>query len=439
MKSLWNIYTKTSLLILLTTVPFLYLLVNMPWEIWGEDFFWVIFAFHVASVLGYIGTVLICWEFILGTRPVSSFFTPNILALNTIHRYIGAFGIIFILSHPLLEIYTYGRSFFSLFQLNFGTEMMMHVTFGRIAFLLFLFIWLTSALARGSIAYRPWKYIHYLTYPLMAMVLLHMKDIGTNLQRYPLLGALWYCAAIGFALLVLTRILQTTWVITNKHTISNIQPLSAEITAYTFKPLSEQLDPAVGQFIYIQTARFGESHPFSVMEYNKETGEITIGVKTVGVFSESLKGIDPGAIISLEGPFGVFTKEGQNSEPKVVIAGGAGVTPFIELAKQHGRRTIFLNCNKTLDDVIFRPLLIETFGSSYYDFITRDTCPSSDEHVIEERISSEHIQKILQHHGYTNPRFFVCGSPRFTEGVENILQNQLKIPKSRLFFEKFSM
>ena len=43
---------------------------------------------------------------------------------------------------------------------------------GRFALLAILLIWLSSAIVRGAISYRPWKYLHYLAYPVLFLSLL---------------------------------------------------------------------------------------------------------------------------------------------------------------------------------------------------------------------------------------------------------------------------
>jgi DMSO/TMAO reductase YedYZ heme-binding membrane subunit len=54
-----------------------------------------------------------------------------------------------------------------IFTPSFITETEFHITLGRFALVLTLIVWITSAIVRSKIKWRPWKYIHLLSYPIL--------------------------------------------------------------------------------------------------------------------------------------------------------------------------------------------------------------------------------------------------------------------------------
>ncbi|NJS40911.1 hypothetical protein HC766_00735 [Candidatus Gracilibacteria bacterium] len=115
--------------------------------------------------MGYVGLVLMLWNVILGAKPLSRLISKDYVRLNKIHRALRKYGIFFVLSHPLIQMYSYLENFYWIITPLIGNELELHISFGRLALLIYLIIWITSVLLKSRIRYRPWLYIHYLTYP----------------------------------------------------------------------------------------------------------------------------------------------------------------------------------------------------------------------------------------------------------------------------------
>ncbi|GAA2870643.1 hypothetical protein [Nonomuraea rubra] len=75
----------------------------------------------------------------------------------------------------------------------------------RLAFIMFLVLWLTSTLARYLVRHRVWRYAHYLSYPLLALVFVHSWGLGSFLAETPWLQAYWLGLAVVFAGVVVWR------------------------------------------------------------------------------------------------------------------------------------------------------------------------------------------------------------------------------------------
>ena len=108
--------------------------------------------------------------------------------------------------------------------------------------------------------------------------------------------------------------------------------LSAGAMAETAKP---------GQFIsvYSQDAAHLLPRPISICEIDKEKQALRIVYRVVGFGTEEFSKLKPGDNVKVTGPLGNgYTLKSQKA---ILVAGGIGIPPMLELAKQ-------LECEKTI-------------------------------------------------------------------------------------------
>lgn len=381
----------------------------------------------LGSVAGLIGGVVLWLQFALGVRPIARLFTHDYARVLRWHRWLGTYGVLFVFIHPLLEMLAFGATWSFVFVPSFASEYAKHVTFGQFALYGVLVLWLLSAVVRGKITYRPWKYIHYISYPAMFFVFLHAREIGSLLLSYPLLSYLWSVLMFSYFAMVAWRIADALRLTRARYALSYREEVTRGIHTYTLTPTGKsRLSPRVGQYAYLSLRPFGESHPFTIMDYNKDTGALLFGIKSFGPFTDTLGTVAPNARVYVDGPYGDFTKEGHNGEPKVLIAGGIGVTPFIDLVQEYGNdATYLLNCNTTVENAVHRDTLKGILGERYVD-------------VVEpERLSPQLLARVLPASYFSTARFFICGPL----GLMRVAAQQLKelgVPEDRIFTEEFS-
>jgi predicted ferric reductase len=426
-------------LILASTLPFLILFQNLDFALLASDskLFWTNTSLYAANILGFIGVSLLIWEFVLGVRFLVALITDDLIWVNKLHGWIGKYGMLLIFIHPLLEMYAYFENWVWIFVPDISSDIAKQITFGRIAFILLILIYFTSALARGKIKYRPWLYIHYLAYPLMFLTFLHALKIGTFLNQYVYLKALWFTMLALYMTLLVVRLALFSGIFKPKYKLIKKYKQTNDLLILVFQPLGKKLIPKPGQYFYLQLNSFGESHPFSIMQYDRQNGDLIFGLKVVGKFTQKLYQLDIESIINIDGPYGVFTLEAQNYIPKVIIAGGVGATPFIQLIEQYDSgSTVFINANRHLDEALARSFLKNKMGNRYIDFISQDKI-NTGENIVNSRIDENNLAEILGRNNINRLNYFVCGSARFNKGIKQILQN-LKVPKSQIYIEDFS-
>ena len=336
----------------------------------------------LANSLGYIGMMLIWLQIVLGSRHTFKYFTTDNVKMNQIHKWLGIYGGILVFLHPVEEMVAYMSSWSWIFIPDFTNQTA--ISLGRIGLYLMLAIWITSAVVRGQIKWRPWKYIHLLAYPLFVLVWIHATNAGTWSQN---VYVLFFLKALMFVFLLtlVRRLMSWFGFFKFKYKIKSI--LMGDIITLTLTPIdsvtvamenaiaklftdTHMLTPQIGQHIYMQTGRLRSEHPFTVMQSGPidneglAIGDIQLGIRNAGTFAESVSKMQIADIVYVDGPYGVFTKQAQNIDPKVIISGGVGVTPFIDLVRHLGGvDTVYINCNRNKESVYKRDFLLTHVGA----------------------------------------------------------------------------
>ncbi len=416
-------------LIFISLWPFLYLLTQSA--VMGD------FTATFANVAGLLGFILMLWQLILGNRFISRRLSLDYVALIKLHIFLGIYGLFFMITHPFLEMLAYGQNFTFLFLGDLNSELNQHIAIGRLAIYLYLFVWLSSALLRDKISYRVWRYLHYLSYPVLFLTFIHAAEIGTFLQTFPLIKIYFFLLVGALIALTMYRLSQFLDVGKFPYVLSGKKINDSLVTTYFFRPLSTALAPQIGQFFYIKSGIIAESHPFTVMSFDQKTGELVFSIKTVGQFTNQLEKIQIGQTVFIDGPYGVFTREGQNAKMKVIIAGGIGITPFVELIRRFGgSNTKLFYANKYLKNAFLRDQFKKQLGANYVDIVSQET--DSQEPIVRGRISEQVVRQYLSAEFLDQANFFICGSPGFMAEVFAILK-KLKIDKKRIFAEEFAL
>lgn len=417
------------ILIALSLLPYLYLFTQM--HVLGG------IAHAPGNIIALLAATLMWWQFTLSNRFLMATLDPNYVKHLSLHKKIGKYAIPIIFFHPLWQMYNYAQNLFFIYFLNFSSELETYISLGRLAYFIFIIIFITSALLRSRLHFRPWLYLHYLNYLMMFFIFLHASKIGTYLNTFPLLRLYWLFFAYSYFALLAFRLL--TYLNLNRHKYKLIvkKSLTSDITLYTFKPLKKPITPKVGQFIYLRPHFFAEAHPFTAMKYNHADQTISLAIKSVGPFTRKLVKLKKNAIVYLDGPYGVFTVEGHNNNPKVIIAGGIGITPFVNLINKYANhKTYLFYANRTRSEAIFRKTFKSKLKNNYIDALSQETL--NQKLVVNGRINKDDLKKYIPTNLIKQANFFVCGSPNFMQSIISDLSS-LGINKDQIFFEEFSL
>ena len=425
-------HTLLLVLIALTTVPFFFL-VHLP--TWGLDLrSRQSIALYLSAAFGYGGVSLLIWELILGTRAISGLYFKELASKLKLHRWLGTYGILFIFLHPFLVLYNYGESLGYVFVPTIRSDFDLAVTYGRVAFIGLIIVWVTSAIVRGKIAYRPWKYIHYLSYPILLFSLLHVPSTGSS---FPERGIQFFWLSFCAIVLVCTTLRLAQFFGYGKvaYKIVENARLAENIALVHLSPVGEVIEIRNGQYLYIQSRTFGEEHPFTVLDYGLPDGGILIAFKIFGRFTEGLANLPVGDVLMLDGPYGTFTQE-RSLDPTlaaVYIAGGIGITPFVrQVLTSPGSDQYLFWANQSRDVMVFRDQLRQGLGARFIEVYSR-------ENLTGENLETGHINKQLLAKYLEEPsrfQYFICG-PQGMMGATKASLLELGVSESRIQTEEF--
>jgi predicted ferric reductase len=424
-------------LILLTSLPFALILTHpVSWSLNSNSATDI--ALYLSSVFGYIGISYLLWMYILGTRSIAGHYFKDLAWTLKVHRLLGTYGVLFVFLHPFLSAYAYGESLLTYWVIpHISTEFQKDVTLGRIGFMALLIVWVTSALVRGQISYRPWKYIHYLSYIALPLGLLHLRGTGTSFHR-PWVQVFYYSFVTIYIVMTLLRARHLFGFGKVVYEVSEHKEISTGVFLLKLGHPEKLIGIRTGQYVYVQRSLLSEEHPFSVVDFDNKTGEISIAYKVFGSFTRKLSAMPKGSNILVDGPYGVFTQEIQidKKTPAVFIAGGIGITPFvkhvIERAPQHNTWVFYVN--KEYTTATFRSLIKSLLGNKYIDVLSQDTSEAfelNERGRINETILKKYIQRPLE------CKYFICGPPPMMDAAREALI-VMGIQERNIHVEEFS-
>lgn len=418
-------------LIFISSLPFV-LLVNRP-EILQSEFPLKSLALYLSSVLGFLGIIMLVWQLALGTRSISGLFTVNFASKLKVHKNLGIYGTLLIFLHPLLVTIGYGESWLYSFLLHFDTGYEKAVTYGRVAFYLLIIIWISSALLRGKIKFRPWKYIHYLSYPILILSILHIPSIGKSFNS-SFIEYYWYIVVFVIIICFILRLRYLFGFGKLSYSVIAKENIAPGVHALVIQSRGNYIDIMPGQFIYLQYSFMGEEHPFSVLDYDNQTGKMVIVYKEFGKFTKNLTAaVNLGDTVLIDGPYGNFLHE--TSEKNILISGGVGFTPFYKLAKENNGSNIFIRAVRKTEDLFMDKELSSKLGSNYVRLLSDDQSSILPGSFSRGYFSAELLNKLnVDVLGY---KYFICGPLPMI----NLVVGELKasgVPAANIATEEFA-
>lgn len=389
---------------------------------WPSTLTFSTFSLWLADSLGYAGIVLLLWMYILGAKSIMGLFFSDLAPVLSIHKWIGKYGVLAIFAHPLFVIFSFGESLLYSFIPNISTEYERHVTLGRISLWILLMTWFVSAIVRGKISFRSWKYLHYLAYICVPFALLHVPDVGSHYMSSSAVKTYFFTLVLAFVVVTVIRL----------RGLLNLDKVTYEVVGHTqvtdtdyvlkLRPTSERhVSPRRGQYVYIKLGFISEDHPFSVLRYSAESNVLTVGYRVYGEYTSVMSRTQTGETVYVGGPYGEFMAGYKtDTRPTVFISGGIGITPFVDqIIDGNGKREQWLfAANRMKSSAVFLPELKPYLGNRLVSIYSREQSPLT---TGEEpgRITTEMLQKYLG--DLSQYSYYLCGPPEMMEDMKNML------------------
>ncbi len=404
---------------------------------------------YFAKLSGLVATVLMVWQLLLGFRKFGVIFSKNLASLIQIHRILGRLAGVLVLTHTVFIIaYVYLQFNRNLLILDFESDRGRNILLGYLAFILIQVIIVTSAAIRKNISFRIWQNIHYLTYLIVPASIIHGIGLGSTIRANDALGIYWFALGITIVALLSFRLLHRLNIIKSAYKVIKINQLTQDTTEIILNSTSTKISPKPGQYIYLQKGLWGEAHPFTVSLFDKSTKNIHVTIKALGPMSTRLQKVSQGDTIYVDGPYGNFTNEvyrekgsdPASNRPIVLIAGGVGITPFIQIVNDLNsglltKQVYFFNGNKTEQDILFREdlkKLTNKDNAKLINVLSEQKDYSGETGFITLELLKKYLGADL-----TKYEFFTCGPPIMMKLVKDYLTGA-QVPKSQQHFESFS-
>jgi len=352
--------------------------------------------------------------------------------LISIHKKIGFFLGIFLISHPLLLSIGYSLSgntgFIGQF-VNFITKW--NGIFGAtFAFINIIFVAIISIKKyRAKISYEVWYFLHLPLYIAVAIAFEHQINTGDMSAG----GAMYYWFLINLVtigILIIYRFLKPIYLF-SKHTFKIDKVIQENEYVYSIYITGKNMNQykfQAGQYtnlIFFQKKMIFH-HPFSFSDaYNGKYLRFTI--KASGDFTSKIDKLKTGTRVWIDGPFGAFTLSKLVNNKIVFIAGGIGITPILSMIKsmQNVKNAVLLYSNKSESDINFWHEITRSQIESHYFNTSLGT---------SNRISIEKIVEICP--DYKNRDFYICGPKLMTHSLVKNLKIA-GISSKQIHFEKF--
>ena len=177
-------------------------------------------------------------------------------------------------------------------------------------------------------------------------------------------------------------------------------------------------------------------------------------------YKKRLSSLEADTIAKVRGPQGKFVLHEDYSKPAVFLSGGIGVTPFRSMIKyatdkQLPIKIVMFDSNRNQENTLFKKefdefvninrnlKIVYTITEEEEQQGALDTIlfssPTRQQWTGERgRIDKDMLTKHLTDDEIKNSIFYTCGPPGMIKAMQDIIQNDLKIPKDRIKVEEFT-
>jgi predicted ferric reductase len=311
-----------------------------------------------------------------------------------------------------------------------------------VGFGMFVAVAVTSVrIARRSISYETWHFIHFYAYLAIALTFAHQLVLGADFASDPMARIYWsalYVAAI--ASIVVFRFGQPIRLsLRHRMRVANVVTEAPGIVSiYVTGRDLDRLPVRAGQyFMWRFLARDGwwRAHPYSLSA--APNGKyLRLTVKDLGDDSRQIQRLPIGTMVAVEGPYGALTDVRRSRRRVLLVAGGIGITPLRALLEDlpaaPGDLALIYRA-RSWDEVVFRDEL-DTLAALRGATVTYLVGRRGRE-VPSDPLGSGWLRHLVP--DVADRDVYICGSDRMMDVVGRSLR-ALHVPEAQIHIERFA-
>lgn len=211
---------------------------------------------------------------------------------------------------------------------------------------------------------------------------------------------------------------------------SHIQKVTLGLEKPVSKPFTvgAYIQPLIGGWV---------PRAYSIAEATETTCTIIVSFSSMGVGARFFASAKIGTVIKVYGPFDDFPYHYKTGKPKVFIATGTGVAPFVRMvpeATAEGVPSYLLMGAPTLQDIPYYNYFEElTSKNKLFSFVPSLSRPNETWKGYKGYITQllPQMQQIL-----LQSDVYLCGVPPMISSTKSVLR-KMKIPSNQIHVQKF--
>lgn len=232
-----------------------------------------------------------------------------------------------------------------------------------------------------------------------------------------------------------------------KFTLTAIRPETADVSSFLFST-TEPMEYRAGHHLSMMLPH---EHPdergmvrtFTISSSPTESFYSITTRRGPSSFKKALFSLANGSTVDIRHPHGRLGLDETNLGPRLMIAGGIGITPFRSIIKYTFDKKVpipltLLYSNKSSESIVFGKELDEIAGQQAHFKLTHTiTRPQESKETWKGRMGRIDESLVKEHVGDPATMVYIAGPSAFVEGMATIVQ-ALNVPPERMLFEKFS-
>jgi len=404
------------------------------------------FLVNLSVALGFVALSVLGLQFALAARFSRASAPFGIDAVLRYHREISFLAVLAAFGHPVLLFVAADRYRVLLHIASAPLRAQLAwLSVAALATLMGTSIWRRAL----RISYPVWHVLHSVLGVLIVVAGLGHAFLVDHYFSEPWVRLVWALYGAAFLwLAVWVRLVKPLRLWRRPWRVAEVRPEPGGSVTIGLEPAhrhgGHMLRFRAGQFAWIITGRTPFTltyHPFS-MSSSALRSRVEFTIKQVGRFTSTVRWLEVGDKVYIDGPHGSFTMEQNPGLGYVFVAAGVGVTPFLSMlstmADRGDQRPIWLFLgNSSEAQITGSRQLARLEGRLNLSVVHVISRPSETWTGERGRIDGALLDRHLPEHR-KSLQYFICAREEMVDSVERSLC-ALDVPAERIHSERFGM